>query len=201
VHPQLKLLDTMADRKRGASKKAGSETPPKKATPSLKSIIKGAAARPACWRQEEDSENVEKVPSFSFSFMPDAKTLGGTIPAPREARNEKIRKHGGGLVAAPPVKPATEASKELREAYAVLFHHSRTEEQTGDSQSAVKRLQECLRDGEISDDSLRITNNIQNILNSLRAGVPEDGLAARTTMFAWYVSHLPSHFSTLPHKH
>jgi hypothetical protein len=34
----------MADRKRGASKKAGSETPPKKATPSLKSISKGAAA-------------------------------------------------------------------------------------------------------------------------------------------------------------
>jgi hypothetical protein len=34
----------MADRKRGAAQKNGAETPPKKATPSLKSISNGAAA-------------------------------------------------------------------------------------------------------------------------------------------------------------
>jgi hypothetical protein len=163
----------------------------------LEVVVYGLVA----WKQ-----GVQKVPSFSFSFLPDAKNLGGTILEPKAARiQNKKRKCGGGLVAAPPVRPTTEASAALREEYAtrflVLFHHSRTEEQTENRPSAVKRLQACLRRHEISEDSLRIANNIQNIHNSLRSGVPEDGLAARTTMFDWYVSCLPSHFTALPHKH
>jgi hypothetical protein len=151
-------------------------------------------------------EGVRKVTSFSFSFLPDAKNLGGTILAPKEVKKQKKRRFCGGPVAAPPVEPTTEGCKELREAYAtrflVLFHHSRTlEEQTGHRQSAVKRLQKCLKDGEISEDSLRIASNIQNIHNSLRAGVPEERLVTRTDEFDWYVSCLPSHFSTLLHKH
>jgi hypothetical protein len=136
----------------------------------------------------------QNVPSFSFAFLPDAKNLGGSILKPWDRK--KRRRSGAPIASA---KSKTKECQQLSEAYAlrflVLFYPARTAEDLQRDGSALNQLDYSLSNGLISEDSLRIANNIQNIHNSLRAGVPEDGLAARTTEFDGYVSRPPLNFS------
>jgi hypothetical protein len=118
------------------------------------------------------------VPSFCFEFLPDASGLGGAIA--RRTRNKTI------IFSSRPQHLTVEQS-EYREKFAlhflILFYPARQSADLYKNSSAMEKLEEAMSLGKISDGAIEIADNIQNIHNSLNAGVPEEGLDSRTTHF------------------
>jgi hypothetical protein len=119
------------------------------------------------------------VPSFSYGFIPDASGLGGPI-----ARRSRCHGH---IILSRSQQHVTVEQREYRENFAlhflILFYPARKSADLYRNNSAMEKLEFAMNSGKISDGSILIADNIQNIHNSLNAGVPEEGLDSRTSHF------------------